>query len=299
MRHEALIHSSDEELVEGTRELIEGGLVAGDLVIVFGGDHQIEPLREAWGDDPRITFTDQKDAYRSPTYALAEFQRMMQREQERGQRIRVTAPVPFGEEPRSRRTWTAYEALIDRALAPYDFTSLCQYDTRVLTDELIDHGRATHDRVITSSGVETGGDRREEVLAEVARLDAADPLATAPRVYEDMVTGPRDLARVRAGLRDVPQDLLVGASEVITNALVHGGPPVIVTLHRAADGWLLVVTDHGPGLRDPYAGVDSPLADLAEASGRGLWIARQLCDQLTITCDPEAGGTTVRLMHWS
>jgi anti-sigma regulatory factor (Ser/Thr protein kinase) len=51
------------------------------------------------------------------------------------------------------------------------------------------------------------------------------------------------------------------------------------------------VSDTGAGLRDPLAG-HLP-AGRSTARGRGLWLARQLCDLLEVHSDP--AGTTVRL----
>jgi hypothetical protein len=48
-------------------------------------------------------------------------------------------------------------------------------------------------------------------------------------------------------------------------------------------------------MSDPWTGVDSPLAANPQQVGIGLWLARQLCDQLTITTHP-TGGARVSLL---
>lgn len=294
--HAALVFGTDDELVAGSRDLIETGLVEGDLLLVLGDDQGLPVLREAWGNDPRIKFGEAADFYEHPMRTMAELQRVLDREGTGGHRVRVTGPVPFEKDPRLRRGWMRYEALVDRAFAPYGLTSVCQYDTRVVGDDLIDHARATHARVVTTSGEEPGGGRRAQVLADLARVEEPDPMESTPAVYEDMLVGAGDLARVRTGFSPAPADLVLAVGEVVTNALQHGGPPVTVRLHHEAGRWLGVVTDHGPGLRDPYAGVDSPLPGNPEPAGRGLWAARQLCDELLIVCR-DGAGTTVRLIQ--
>lgn len=292
--HDALMFATDDELVDGTRALIEPGVMAGDLVIVVGDSHGLGVLREAWDDDPRITFAHQDEIYEHPMRTIAEHQRLLDRERERGARLRLTGPVPFGDDPRRRRAWMIYEALVDRALSPYPFHSLCQYDTRTTPPELVAHAHHTHGRLVSGSAVHTGGGRRAEVLARLTSLDAADVADSGPVVYTGVLAEVGDLSGFRKGIREAPESFVFAANEVAANALVHGGPPVEVRLHRGPDDWQCVISDHGAGLLDPYAGVDSPLDGDLDVGGRGLWLARQACDRLTITA--EAGvGTTVRL----
>jgi len=58
------------------------------------------------------------------------------------------------------------------------------------------------------------------------------------------------------------------------------------------DRLLCQVRDSGSGLPDPLAGYQPPDRTVPGA-GMGLWSARQLCDMVTTTVEPE--GFTVRL----
>jgi anti-sigma regulatory factor (Ser/Thr protein kinase) len=294
VRHDALVFDNDAELVLGTHDLIEQGLLDGDVVLVLEKDPETGVLRSAWDDDPRISFVEQAEFYDSPMRTMARFQRMLDGEAVSGHRLRATGPVPFGDAPRARRGWMRYEALVDRALAPYDVLALCQYDTRVVGADLVDLARATHARVVSASGAQAGGRGRAQVLAAVAESDGPDLLESQPVVYEDELVRVGELFRLRAGMSAAPHDLALAVNEVVTNAFEHGAPPVVVRLHQGADSWLCVVIDHGPGLPDPYAGIDSPLPGNPAPHGYGLWLARQLCDFLTIARHP-GPGTTVRL----
>lgn len=112
---------------------------------------------------------------------------------------------------------------------------------------------------------------------------------------------PADLARARrlvrrrgagAGLdEEVVADLVLAVNEVLTNALVHGGPPVLLHLYPAGDTWVCHVQDGGRVALDPLTGTTSPAA-LSE-DGYGLWLARQLCADVDIST--HASGTHVRL----
>ena len=83
-------------------------------------------------------------------------------------------------------------------------------------------------------------------------------------------------------------DFVLAVDEVITNAVRHGGG------HGRLDVWAgrgrlwFRVTDTGPGLTMPLA---SRPPEPTVAGGRGLWIARQVTDDLTIATS--ALGTTV------
>jgi anti-sigma regulatory factor (Ser/Thr protein kinase) len=87
---------------------------------------------------------------------------------------------------------------------------------------------------------------------------------------------------------------LVGAiSEVVTNASLHGRPPVELR------GWVrhgavtVTVTDRGDGPADPEVG-HRPAEREAGGGGLGLWLARQMVAELVMGHD--TAGFTVRLV---
>jgi anti-sigma regulatory factor (Ser/Thr protein kinase) len=103
-----------------------------------------------------------------------------------------------------------------------------------------------------------------------------------------------ELAR-RSALTDLQQHSLLGAvSEVVTNARVHGRPPVCLRGWRHREGVLVTVTDGGDGPSDPEVGVRPMERDPGDG-GLGLWLAHQLCDELSFGRVPD--GFRVRL--WS
>ena len=68
-------------------------------------------------------------------------------------------------------------------------------------------------------------------------------------------------------------DMVQAASEVVVNALQHGGGLRAVRIGRVSDRFVCEVTDQNGRLDDPLAGYIAPAH--AEHSS-GLWIARQL-----------------------
>jgi anti-sigma regulatory factor (Ser/Thr protein kinase) len=81
----------------------------------------------------------------------------------------------------------------------------------------------------------------------------------------------------------------LAVNEVATNAVEHGESEAELYLWT---GHELVCEVHDRGiLGDPLPGLQAPHP--SHPKGRGLWIARQLCDVLHIWSD--AGGTHVRM----
>jgi anti-sigma regulatory factor (Ser/Thr protein kinase) len=107
------------------------------------------------------------------------------------------------------------------------------------------------------------------------------------------------LAAHTSGL-DIPEvaveHLLIVASELATNAVRHGGGSGRLRLWRDRDGLRCQVTDGGPGFADTDAGTTPP--DQSEVAGRGLWICRRLCVEVTVrnAAAPSSGATVTALL---
>jgi len=86
--------------------------------------------------------------------------------------------------------------------------------------------------------------------------------------------------------------LVLGVSEAVTNALIHGRPPVRFRLWLAPDRIVATVTDRGDAPADPFAGL-LPVTDTCSA-GLGLWVIHQLCSHVTL--DTTDHGFTIRLV---
>src|SRR5262249_49622128 len=96
----------------------------------------------------------------------------------------------------------------------------------------------------------------------------------------------------RAGLAGQRlDDFVLAVNEMMTNAVRHAGGSGTLTLWCQDETLHCEVTDEGPGI--PRDQLGNRLAPALAFNGRGLWLARQLCDSVTITTGPQ--GTTVRL----
>jgi anti-sigma regulatory factor (Ser/Thr protein kinase) len=87
---------------------------------------------------------------------------------------------------------------------------------------------------------------------------------------------------------------VLAATEVVTNALVHGAPPVDARVWTAERRMLVTVADAGPGPRSRLVGL-RPVR--TPTGGLGLWIAHQACAHVDLR--HEQGRFTVRLVAGS
>jgi anti-sigma regulatory factor (Ser/Thr protein kinase) len=124
----------------------------------------------------------------------------------------------------------------------------------------------------------------------------------------DVVFGWADFTRLRrlvaaqcaaAGLSGSRlDDFVLAVHEIAANAIVHAGAGGRLILQRAANGLRCLIADHAPyGAEDPGApDCRVPRArDRSESgetagteTGRGLWLAARLTDELSISSGPES-----------
>jgi anti-sigma regulatory factor (Ser/Thr protein kinase) len=85
-------------------------------------------------------------------------------------------------------------------------------------------------------------------------------------------------------------DLVAAASELAANSILYGGGRGLATIWGEDGAVFVEVADAGT-ITDPMVGRSRP--DPAAENGRGLYIANQLCDQVSIDSTPT--GTRIRL----
>lgn len=94
-------------------------------------------------------------------------------------------------------------------------------------------------------------------------------LATLRRELREAIQSVEGLDRDT--LADVPEKMTLVASELSTNAIRHGRPPVLVHLRSGDARFLLEVVDHDPDTTPRFSGSRAP-----GAGGFGLQIARRV-----------------------
>jgi anti-sigma regulatory factor (Ser/Thr protein kinase) len=78
---------------------------------------------------------------------------------------------------------------------------------------------------------------------------------------------------------------VLAVNEVVTNVVLHAGGHGRITLRLLGDSAWCTVTDSGPGIPAHYlSSLQVPGA--FEVGGRGIWLAYQLCDEVTMATGP-------------
>ncbi len=297
--HELLVHHSDDELVEGTSAFVQQGLASGAQVLVHSTRDRVSLLREVLGTHPRLEYGFDEELYQAPTNTLFAYQRKLAETGE-GAEFWVTGTVPLGHDAAERAAWARYESAVNEALSAYPFRALCTYDAQALPASVIAAARATHPTVSTDL---TSGASPEYVdpaaflatpLAHVPGLPGSPPsLATTLDSLDHLARARyllRTTARESSALSQQSIDeFLTAVNEVAANGLIHGARPVRLTLWADVTALTCQVVDSGLEPLDPVTGFRFP----EESGPYGLWVARQLVDDLFISRPPEGGCSVV------
>ncbi len=296
--HDALLHSNDEELVRGTQLFVAQGLASGGSVLVHGTKDRVEMLRAVLGSHPRLEYGLDEDLYLSPSSTLFAYQHKLAESPEPLE-LWATGTVPLGDRS-GHAAWGRYESLVNEVLGPYAFHGLCTYDTETLPATTLAAAKATHQHIgagderCTSAEYKHPADFLDDPLAAVPdapetrpavvmTLDDAEDLKSARWVVR------RSALSSSAVSRDAIDGFLTAVNEVLVNGLQHAGTPVQLSLWVSPARLVCRVTDAGPGMADPLTGYRYP-----EPTGpKGLWVARQLCDDLFVRSSPDRGSSVL------
>jgi anti-sigma regulatory factor (Ser/Thr protein kinase) len=302
--HEALPYASDDELLAVVVPFLSGGVAEGEPTIVALGEQHAELVRAALPPEiaGRVEFQPGGDMYARPASAIRSYREMLAGFTAGGAgQIRIIGELPPAELGATWDWWARYESAINHAYDEFPLWSMCAYDTRgtpahVLADVARTHPRAARpgdehvpnaDYVVPDRFL----GRRTSTALDPLQLtpptvDLKDPATAETRAA---------IARLNEGgilSRRKLSDLQLAITEVVTNGLTHGTPPVTVRCWAGEDRIVTTVTDRGRGPKDPFAGLQA--AAHAPNGGFGLWLAHQLCDHVAMTHDEE--GFTLRLI---
>jgi anti-sigma regulatory factor (Ser/Thr protein kinase) len=299
-RHEALLYAGHAEFVERTSRFIRDGAAAGEPVLVVVSAPKIDMLRDELGDAAQsVLFADMDSVGDNPARIIPAWRTFVSDHVDGDVALRgIGEPISDSRAPDVLVECQRHEHLLNLAFAGSPgWWLLCPYDVETLSDDVIAEARRSHPYTSEHGGsgesVEYLGD---DFGAKPFNGELSDPppdAATAAFTGPTLGTLRRFVTEhaVRCGLgRALTPDLLVAVNELATNSVVHGGGSGTCSLWGEPAAVVCEVQDGGSFDR-PLAGREQPLADLE--SGRGLWLANQLCDLVQIRSHPS--GTTVRL----
>ena len=165
-------------------------------------------------------------------------------------------------------------------------------------------------------GIDVSGDvagiRRSRIVTRLVNMRPervwvnGERKAREPMFAEPILTVPFDRANLtelrslvaasadHAGLaaRRI-EDLVIVASELATNAVRHAGGSGVLRLWLGGGALHCSVTDEGPGLVEPDR-AGARLVPITSEEGRGLWLARQLSDGLSVVVGARGTNATAK-----
>jgi hypothetical protein len=280
--HEALVYSSDEELLARVVPFIREGLRAGDPALVVVPPAKIALVQAALGPDAsKVEFLDATSFYGRPATTVAAYRKVV--DEHAGERLRVVGEVQFGDTVAEQAAWTRYESILNACFAHDPVWIICPYDRRELPDHVLTYASCTHEFV--SRGAEheasTAYLHTDELVARPA--SAAGPASLREPLdrigvhdQADVEHAGRAVARAAyaAGLDPhTVADITVVVSELVRDALPSGAAEVLVG-HNGGH-WVCDVVVPAP------------------ASHIGVSIARLIGHGIEIFTEPER--ETVRL----
>ena len=297
--HEALLYGDLDEFLAGTTRFLREGFARGAPALVAIPQPRLGALQAALGPDAaRVRFVDMGELGRNPSRILPAIAAFI--DEHEGRRVYfIGEPSWPGRRDCEAIEAARHEALINFAFGHTSAAILCPYDTSQLGPERLRDAERTHPCMVCGDAKRPSSSYTDP-LEVWAATDRPLPDPTAP-LAELTLDG--DVGHARRIIRAHAQEagltaaqageLLVAASEAVSNGLLHAAPPVRLTLWLDEHDVVCDISDRGR-FTDPLAGRRRP--SLEATGGRGLWIINQLCDLTEIRTGH--GGTTVRLrMH--
>jgi anti-sigma regulatory factor (Ser/Thr protein kinase) len=309
-RHAALIVDSDEtlrhRLVPALRENLDRNT---PVLMVVGADTRRLVCAELGASGDRLEWGDTAAYSQRLGFTFEGFRSYLAAQHAAGRRVHVVAEpdlsagvgrdIPFDR----AAAYMSFEAMCTSACAGFGCPITCIYDSRREPDRIIENVRTVHNHEVTAAG-DVVNDRHVPPAEFLAARNGV-PLAAPPRLTDLDVTVRRaddlgDLARAVAswaGSREFADlavdDVVIAVVEVATNGLVHGMPPVRVRAWWQGGTLVAQVDDAGGRPLPALAGYVAPGTD--PDTGRGLWLARQLADVVSVHTD---GRTTSVRLHF-
>ncbi len=298
-QHEALLFSGDDELLAGVVPFVADGVAAGEPVLVALPLDHLDGVRSALGSDAaRVGWVDMEELGTNPARIIPAWSDFLEQHQRSSGPVRgVGEPIWAGRGEAELVECQLHEALLNVAFSNTGpFTLLCPYDIDSLPRSVIEEARRSH------AGLRQDGHRRHSrSCAHMADMTEPfrRPLPAAPPVATRLHFSAANLHEVRQLVTDLSSEILderrtldhsAAVHEIAANSVIHGGGRGTALAWYAGRSAVVEIRDGGH-IADPLVGRRRP--DRTRVSGRGVWLANQLCDLVQVRSG--AGGTTVRL----
>lgn len=294
LHHEALPYDAHGGFTAACREIVSGGIDRDERMIVMASEARLHELSVELGPDTAdVALVSLDEHGRNPGRLATLLATFLYGGDDR-RCLGVSESVSATRSPAALAEAQLTEFVLnDDRVAVWPLTLVCLYDTGALPSGALDVMSQSHPvvRGIEANSAYLPGHAAALLAGE---LDPAPAHAYRAGVAGVELARLRDLVRgqaAAAGLTgDRVDDLVLAANEIVTNSIRYGGGHADVALWSTSEGVVCEVRDAGV-VTDPLIGRLAP--EPASASGRGVWLANQLCDLVQLRSSPL--GTTVRL----
>lgn len=294
-QHEAFFYAGDDEFLAGTVPYLEEGISAGETVLAVLPEPRMRLVKEALGAAAEaVEFWDMGETGRNPARLISAWQDFLRTcDPDRGVRG-LGEPITPDRSAAEMEECELHELLFNLAFAKQrSLTVMCPYDISALEGEVLAGAERSHPVCAHPHGKSVSSRFSLEALLERTLPPAGRPAVTLPFGRADLALVRHLVAQCARSAKLATrrnEDLVLSVCEVATNSIQHGGGKGTLDLWDE-DGELVCAVRDGGRIDDPLVGRMRPTPE--QASGRGLWIANQLCDLVQIRSGD--GGTTVRL----
>src|SRR3954470_15520917 len=292
-RHEALPYAGTPDFVPACLSVANDALSRDERLILLAPEDRLDEARDALGlGADEVTFVATDRHGRNPNRITT----LLDSFQSAADGHRSFAVTDWGLPGRSRAVFAETklaDSLLNVAGRSWPLDVVCLYNTTMLAAAELADIRRVHPAV-------RGEPANADYDPELASALFAAALLAAPDGLDILDIGPNELSGARQAVRafgsahglpaDRTEDLVMAANEIVTNSVRYGGGRCRLTLWEEDGSAVCEIVDAGY-IADPLAGRFAP-PPTAE-SGRGLWLANQLCDLVQLRSSP--AGTVVRL----
>jgi len=303
LQHRCAFYSSPKHLTTQLTPMLAATLARGTTVALAVAPDTAATVEDVLGPSRQLVRLSEPNPGSQSGQTLA-----AHRARELRELIREHGPVAMIGQHRSEfdgadgSFWTELDAAFGIALAEMPVELTCFYPELPLHQAILDGARRTHPALLVG-GTPVANPEHLCPRTVLAEHPAPSPtLLGAPDLQLEFgawqLNEMRELlerALVTTGYgRDRAEDLVLAVNEVATNAVEYGSADARLYVwldgDGRSDGAVCEIHDRGT-LRDPLPGLAAPHS--SDPRGRGVWIARQICESLHVWSD--RFGTHVRL----
>ena len=298
--HEVVFYDGPAEHARAVVPFIVEGLERDERVVVALLPDVTAEVDGAVGGDSGVEFLDMAELGANPARIIPAWQSLLHGRGDRGIRG-VGEPLWHGRRPPEVAEAQLHEALLNVAFDDGPgWRLLCPYDARSLPDAVLAEARRSHP-VVHDPGADPGtspyaGHRHAHATFSEGLPGPPPDAVRIEFEASDLATLRGVVRRVAAAARvgeDAGDDLVLATHELAMNSVQHGGGHGVLLTWQDPEALVVEVRDTGV-IDDPLVGRTMP--DFGSVSGRGIWMANQLCSLVQVRSGRE--GTQVRLHSW-